>query len=114
MSLFTEHLKDCSPLAPCYNCEVVRFLQNRLSEADFTALEKLMEKALKHRAPVEESIDVLNLSARGSNCLRAENINTVGELIAMTEGQLLRTPNIGRITVRLIKEALESRGLHLK
>jgi DNA-directed RNA polymerase subunit alpha len=58
-------------------------------------------------------IDELELTVRSANCLKAENIFYVGDLIQRTENELLKTPNLGRKSLNEIKEVLASRGLTL-
>ena len=58
-------------------------------------------------------IDELELTVRSANCLKAENINYIGDLIQRTEVELLRTPNLGKKSLTEIKEVLESHGLAL-
>ncbi|MCY3540780.1 MAG: DNA-directed RNA polymerase subunit alpha [Gammaproteobacteria bacterium] len=60
-----------------------------------------------------ESIDALNLKTRSINCLKGENIASIGELVQQTEESLFRTPNLGRKSLTEIKEELASRGLSL-
>lgn len=60
-----------------------------------------------------ESIDALNLKTRSINCLKGENVATIGELVQQTEEGLFRTPNLGRKSLTEIKEELASRGLSL-
>ena len=50
---------------------------------------------------------------RSANCLNAENIFYIGDLIQRTENELLKTPNLGRKSLNEIKEVLASRGLTL-
>src|SRR5229473_1209056 len=50
---------------------------------------------------------------RSANCLKAENIYYIGDLIQRTETELLKTPNLGRKSLNEIKEVLASRGLTL-
>jgi len=58
-------------------------------------------------------VDELELTVRSANCLKAENIHYIGDLIQRTETELLRTPNLGRKSLNEIKEVLASRGLTL-
>lgn len=58
-------------------------------------------------------VDELELTVRSANCLKAENINYIGDLIQRTEVELLRTPNLGKKSLTEIKEVLESHGLAL-
>jgi len=68
-----------------------------------------------YKHPVfEQSVLELGLSVRASNCLRAEGIETIGQLIERLQESsyyLIRVPNIGKRTEREIKDALRSRGL---
>jgi DNA-directed RNA polymerase subunit alpha len=58
-------------------------------------------------------VDELELTVRSANCLKAENIYYIGDLIQRTETELLKTPNLGRKSLNEIKEVLASRGLAL-
>ncbi len=58
-------------------------------------------------------VDDLELTVRSANCLKAENINYIGDLIQRSENELLKTPNLGRKSLNEIKEVLASRGLTL-
>jgi DNA-directed RNA polymerase subunit alpha len=58
-------------------------------------------------------VDDLELTVRSANCLKAENIYYIGDLIQRSENELLRTPNLGRKSLNEIKEVLASRGLTL-
>lgn len=58
-------------------------------------------------------VDDLELTVRSANCLKAENINYIGDLIQRSENELLKTPNLGRKSLNEIKEVLASKGLTL-
>ena len=58
-------------------------------------------------------VDELELTVRSANCLKAENIYYIGDLIQRNENELLKTPNLGRKSLNEIKEVLASRGLTL-
>lgn len=58
-------------------------------------------------------VDELELTVRSANCLKAENLNFIGDLIQRTEVELLKTPNLGRKSLTEIKDVLASRGLSL-
>ena len=86
----------------------------------FGALEGMAESALAQssRAPQVDPIllrpvDDLELTVRSANCLKAENIYYIGDLIQRTENELLKTPNLGRKSLNEIKEVLAARGLTL-
>ena len=58
-------------------------------------------------------VDDLELTVRSANCLKAESIYYIGDLIQRTEVELLRTPNLGKKSLTEIKDVLASRGLSL-
>ena len=76
-------------------------------EADAAAAESHVDPLLMR------PVDDLELTVRSANCLKAENINYIGDLIQRTEVELLRTPNLGKKSLTEIKEVLESHGLAL-
>jgi DNA-directed RNA polymerase subunit alpha len=94
-----------------------RILVEQLSV--FAALEGVAEPAAGSRvAPQVDPIllrpvDDLELTVRSANCLKAENIYYIGDLIQRTENELLKTPNLGRKSLNEIKEVLAARGLTL-
>lgn len=60
-----------------------------------------------------QPVDDLELTVRSTNCLKAQNIYYVGDLVQHTEIELLQTPNLGRKSLSEIKELLYARGLSL-
>lgn len=62
---------------------------------------------------LNKEVDELELTIRTSNCLKAENIRYIGDLVQRTEAELLKTPNLGRKSLNEVKEVLASRGLRL-
>jgi DNA-directed RNA polymerase subunit alpha len=71
-------------------------------------------KSAQHFDPILlRPVDELELTVRSANCLKAENIYYIGDLIQRTETELLKTPNLGRKSLNEIKEVLASRGLAL-
>ena len=58
-------------------------------------------------------VDELELTVRSANCLKAESINYIGDLVQRTEVELLRTPNLGKKSLTEIKEVLDAHGLAL-
>ncbi len=58
-------------------------------------------------------VDELELTVRSANCLKAENIYYIGDLIQRSESELLKTPNLGKKSLTEIKDVLASRGLSL-
>ncbi len=82
----------------------------RLKESEHTDAEILEEKI----DPVLlRSVDDLELTVRSANCLKAENIYYIGDLIQRTEVELLKTPNLGKKSLTEIKDVLATRGISL-
>jgi DNA-directed RNA polymerase subunit alpha len=96
--------------------QAARILVDQLSV--FAALEGAEPTAeLGRSAQVDpmlmRPVDDLELTVRSANCLKAESIYYIGDLIQRTENELLKTPNLGRKSLNEIKEVLASRGLTL-
>lgn len=68
---------------------------------------------LRDAASEGTPIDTLGLSIRTCNCLKAQNVYSVEELVKLTEQDLLRIPNLGRRSTGEIKRALQERGRRL-
>ena len=58
-------------------------------------------------------VDDLELTVRSANCLKAESIYYIGDLIHRNESDLLKAPNLGRKSLNEIKDILSSKGLSL-
>ena len=89
-------------------------------DGDFADTGMLLQAGNSSRASAQtfdpillRPVDELELTVRSANCLKAENIYYIGDLIQRTENELLKTPNLGRKSLNEIKEVLASRGLTL-
>ena len=60
---------------------------------------------------LNKSVEELELSVRAYNCLKNANVQTIGELVVRTEGEMLKTKNFGRKSLNEIKELLADMGL---
>ncbi len=60
-----------------------------------------------------KTVDNLELTVRSANCLKAENIYYIGDLVQKSEAELLKTPNLGKKSLAEIKHVLYERGLSL-
>ncbi|OGT19843.1 MAG: DNA-directed RNA polymerase subunit alpha [Gammaproteobacteria bacterium RBG_16_57_12] len=91
-------------------------LQDQL--ASFVELKALPTSRLEEKISAIDPIllrpvDELELTVRSANCLKAEQIYYIGDLIQCTEVELLKTPNLGKKSLTEIKNVLASRGLSL-
>jgi len=93
-----------------------RILMEQLSvfaDLEGTALPIEHQKSVQVDPLLLRPVDDLELTVRSANCLKAENIYYIGDLIQRTENELLKTPNLGRKSLNEIKEVLAARGLTL-
>ena len=91
-------------------------LQHQLSAfAELGRLEEVIEEKeeIKIDPVMLRPVDELELTVRSANCLKAENIHYIGDLVSRMESDLLRTPNLGKKSLNEIKDVLASRGLTL-
>jgi len=87
----------------------------------FVDFEKVNEQIVEDIVPAEPEfdpvllrpVDDLELTVRSANCLKAENIFYIGDLIQRTEVELLKTPNLGKKSLTEIKDILALKGLSL-
>ena len=100
--------------------EAIRYSARVLVEqfSVFAALEGTPAPVEKPQAPKVDPlllrpVDDLELTPRSSNCLKAQSIHYIGDLIQYSENDLLRTPNLGRKSLNEIKQVLAEHGLSL-
>jgi len=87
----------------------------------FVDFEKVNDQLAEEEIEVQEifdpvllrPVDDLELTVRSANCLKAENIFYIGDLIQRTEVELLKTPNLGKKSLTEIKDILALKGLSL-
>lgn len=77
------------------------------------AFQPTQEKDRKVNPLLYRPVEDLELTVRAANCLKAQNIRTIGDLVHNAESDLLRTPNLGKKSLGEIKAALFMRNLHL-
>lgn len=96
--------------------DAARILMGQLSV--FANLEsELTEVEVKQAPQIDpvllRPVDDLELTVRSANCLKAENIYYIGDLIQRHENDLLKAPNLGRKSLNEIKDILAAKGLSL-
>jgi DNA-directed RNA polymerase subunit alpha len=80
-------------------------------ESESFAREESREEPLNEN--LVRSVEELELSVRSANCLQNANIRLIGELVQRSEGEMLKTKNFGRKSLKEIKEILSEMGLSL-
>jgi len=97
--------------------EAARILRNQLAVFVDLEAEQAEEAATRAEPEIDpillRPVDDLELTVRSANCLKAESIYYIGDLIQRTEVELLKTPNLGKKSLTEIKDVLASRGLSL-
>ena len=86
----------------------------RVAEDMIERRQEILNKWAMTEAIVFDGIEKLELTVRSENCLKAEEIYTITQLIGCTEERLLKTPNLGRKSIKEITNRLNERGLKLR
>jgi len=92
---------------------ILQKLLHAFVEIEFKQSSTNDEKSNQIDPVLLSSVDLLELTVRSANCLKAENIFYIGDLVQKTENELLKTPNLGKKSLTEIKDALASRSLSL-
>ena len=74
--------------------------------------EEVDEEVMRVRKLLDKSVDELELSVRSSNCLRAAEIKSIGDLVQKSEPEMLKYRNFGRKSLKEIQDILSEMGLH--
>jgi len=93
--------------------DILREQLNVFGGGERPRIEGIASAAATHDPILLNPVDDLDLTVRSLNCLKAESIYRIGDLIQRTEVELLKTPNLGRKSLTEIKEALAVRGMSL-
>lgn len=91
--------------------EIGRELPRAEAKPVLEAAEVSKEASGELYAKLERPVSELDLSVRASNCLEAANIRTIGELVALTEEEVLEIRNFGKTTLKEVKKKLSQLGL---
>ena len=86
----------------------------RVAEDMIERRQEILNKWAMTEAIVFDGIEKLELTVRSENCLKAEEIYTITQLTGCTEERLLKTPNLGRKSIKEIINRLNERGLKLR
>jgi len=74
--------------------------------------EEVDEERQRVRRLLDKSVDELELSVRSSNCLRAAEIRSIGDLVQKSEPEMPKYRNFGRKSLKEIQDILSEMGLH--
>ncbi len=74
--------------------------------------EEVDEEVVRVRKLLDKSVEELELSVRSSNCLRAAEIKSIGDLVRKSEAEMLKFRNFGRKSLKEIQDILGEMGLH--
>ena len=75
--------------------------------------DKVVDQDEKHDALLDTAIEDLDFSVRTYNCLKRANINTIGDLVAKTEEDMMKVRNLGKKSLEEVVVKLEELGLSL-
>jgi DNA-directed RNA polymerase alpha subunit len=113
--LLVDHVDGCTPLKPCLSCQAAAFLKGKLAPADFDELVKILQPEVPPGtvpAPLSTLLSALDMPTRASKQLGYCNIRTIGDVLEVSERDLLGTqvPNFGRKSLNDLKQALAQVG----
>jgi DNA-directed RNA polymerase subunit alpha len=108
-SLCVDKVLECHPNHPRAN-----LFKKDVESSKTMYYDEEKEKKRSHKNQILETpISDFELSVRSRNCLRKMNIRTLGDLLNITETELLSYKNFGETSLREIKTVLDSKGLRL-
>ncbi|MFC1501905.1 DNA-directed RNA polymerase subunit alpha C-terminal domain-containing protein, partial [bacterium] len=70
------------------------------------------DEVLRIRKLLKMSVEELELSVRSQNCLKAANIQTIGDLVRRDDQEMLKFRNFGRKSLQELSKILEEKGIH--
>lgn len=91
---------------------IEKFITEKVDEPYVQEDEEVDAEKARIANLLKTSIEDLNLSVRAYNCLKSANINTIGELVAKDESELLKFRNFGKKSLNELVEVIEEKNLH--
>lgn len=91
---------------------IEKFITEKIDEPFVQEDEEVDAEKARVSNLLKTSIEDLNLSVRAYNCLKSANINTIGELVAKDESELLKFRNFGKKSLAELIEVIEEKNLH--
>jgi DNA-directed RNA polymerase subunit alpha len=90
---------------------IEKFITEKIDEPFKQEEDEVDSEKLRIASLLKTSIEDLNLSVRAYNCLKSANINSIGELVAKNESELLKFRNFGRKSLAELNEVIEEKNL---
>ncbi|HYX06807.1 MAG TPA: DNA-directed RNA polymerase subunit alpha [Bacteroidales bacterium] len=91
---------------------IEKFITEKIDEPFVQEDEEVDAEKARVANLMKTSIEDLNLSVRAYNCLKSANINSIGELVAKDESELLKFRNFGKKSLAELVEVIEEKNLH--
>ena len=91
---------------------IEKFITEKIDEPFKQEEDEVDSEKIRVGNLLKTSIEDLNLSVRAYNCLKSANINSIGELVAKNESELLKFRNFGRKSLAELTEVIEEKNLH--
>jgi len=88
------------------------FIGFDVEQEDEEEVSQIDEDAIRIRKLLKMNVEELELSVRSHNCLKAANIQTIGDLVCRDEQEMLKFRNFGRKSLQELSKILEEKGLH--
>lgn len=117
--LFNKHLENCSPGKPCALCELRNFAREKFTREDFLVFSRIASRIPSPEGTVQEDpllsagIHTLELSVRTTNLLKGAQIETLGDILKYTPGELLAIPDFDQKGLDEIQQTCTERGCKL-
>lgn len=96
-----------------YSATILQYQLAAFVDLKEISFQPTQEKERKMNPLLLRPVEDLELTVRAANCLKAQFIRTIGDLVHHAESDLLKTPNLGKKSLNEIKAALSARNLHL-
>ena len=88
------------------------FISFEVEPEEEEEVSQIDEDALRIRKLLKMSVEELELSVRSHNCLKAADIQTIGDLVRRDDQEMLKFRNFGRKSLQELSKILEEKGLH--
>jgi DNA-directed RNA polymerase alpha subunit len=124
--LLLQHADGCTPFNPCKSCRLLQFLRVKLHPGDFRLFVAMVAEGTEfegttgegpftgERIPYDAPIDALGLPLRMQEAFVKRGLESVADILSMTEVELLQTPNVSHKSLGNLREILRGLGRRLE